>query len=113
MQKQLTAYSIRAYHLSSPSFRDLIRLRLEFATNAAARLREEGTLVGLSENDHASADEILEFCNLLRNSVFNENYHIVRLLEAVSFGNMRLALDLFSTFLLSGATNIAKDSEYL
>jgi len=108
MQKQLTAYTIRPYHLSSPSFRELIRLRLEFATNAASRRRAQGSLEGFKEDQDVSADEILEFFNLLRNSVFSENLQIVKLLEAISFGNMRLALSLFSTFLLSGATNLPK-----
>jgi hypothetical protein len=35
MQKQLTAYAIKAYHLSSPSFRELLRLRIDYATKAA------------------------------------------------------------------------------
>jgi hypothetical protein len=107
MQKQLTAYSIKPYHLSSPSFRELIRLRIDYATNAAAKNTKQAPLRGFEAEDVA-AKEILDFFNLLRNSVFTENYHIVRLLEAISFGNMRLALQLFSNFLLSGATNMPK-----
>jgi hypothetical protein len=108
MQKQLTAYAIKAYHLSSPSFRELLRLRIDYATNAASKRREQGALRGLQQPEDVSSGEILEFFNLLRTSVFHENQTIIRLLAAVSFGNMRFALQLFSNFLVSGAINLPK-----
>jgi hypothetical protein len=45
----------------------------------------------------------------VQNSIFGgNNRNIVRFIEAVCFGNMRLALQLFSTFLYSGATDVRK-----
>jgi hypothetical protein len=94
MQKQLTAYTIRPYHLSSPMFRKVVKVRLEFAANDAAR--------------GAGKSDLLDFFRVLHQSVFERNYNIIRLVESISFGNMRLALGLFSNFLTSGATNLAK-----
>ena len=108
MQKQLTAYNIRAYHLSSPSFRDLIQLRIQFATRYAVTQNDQPELGRENTSSGTAAGEILEFFRLLQVSVFNRNHNIMRLLEAISFGNMRFALSLFNNFITSGATNMPK-----
>jgi hypothetical protein len=102
LRKQLTAYTIRPYHLSSPGFRDMIKVRIEFATRATAENRERSAQ---DEVPRRLSEEILDFFEVLRRSVFHKNGNISRLIEAVSFGNMRLALDLFNNFIISGATN--------
>lgn len=107
MQKQLTAYTIRAYHLSSPSFRRMIRVRIDYATNDASQQQKSPNLPKRGDIAY-DPSEILEVFNLLRISVFGKNHNIMRLLEAISFGNMRFALDLFNNFILSGATNMPK-----
>ncbi len=101
MQKQLTAYTIKPYHLSSPSFRLMIRLRIDYATKDASKAQP-------AQSRGQNAQEILEFFHLLRSSIFGKNHNIMRLLEAVSFGNMRSALDMFNSFITSGATNMPK-----
>lgn len=101
MQKQLTAYTIKPYHLSSPSFRLMIQLRIDYATNDASKAQT-------TQHHEQTSQEILEFFHLLRSSVFGKNHNIMRLLEAVSFGNMRFALDMFNSFITSGATNMPK-----
>jgi energy-coupling factor transporter ATP-binding protein EcfA2 len=108
MQKQLTAYTIRAYHLSSPSFRQMIRLRIDFATHHAACTNEQPELTVSNVPLQYRSEEILEFFDLLRRSVFGRNHNIMRLIEAISFGNMRFALLLFNNFITSGATNMPK-----
>jgi len=104
MQKQLTAYTIRPYHLSSPSFRKLIRTRIDFAANAAAE-DQRGQLLTQTARER---QQVVDFFRLLRDSIFEKNKNIVRLVEAVSFGNARIALDLLNAFITSGATNMAK-----
>jgi hypothetical protein len=98
LQKQLTAYTIRPYHLSSPNFREMIRLRIDFATRHAASEK------GRQGSPDRYYQELLDFFEVLRRSVFDKNRNIARLIEATSFGNMRLALDLFNNFITSGAT---------
>lgn len=105
MQKQLTAYTISPYHLSSPRFRDLIGVRIDFAVNAAI---EAGRGPADALFDRALYSEIAEFLQMLRRSVFQRNKNIVRFVECVAFGNMRLALSLFNSFITSGAVNIQK-----
>jgi hypothetical protein len=103
-QRQLTAYTVRPYHLSSPRFRDLIRVRIDFATRDVAKSH--------GQDAQPTFDQVYsglkDFFDLLRKSVFHQNHNIVRLVEATSFGNMRLALNLFNNFMLSGATNMEK-----
>ena len=108
MQKQLTAYNIRAYHLSSPSFREMIQLRIQFATRHAAIESKEPEFGAVGDSRDTTAGELVEFFNLLQISVFGRNHNIMRLLQAISFGNMRFALQLFNNFITSGATNMPK-----
>src|ERR1700733_637601 len=103
MQRQLTAYTIRSYHLASPSFRDMIKLRIEFATNKAAN-EPQGNL----QLEDFDDDAVLQFFHLLRKSVFERNISILKFLEAISFGNMRFALEMFNNFITSGATDMRK-----
>lgn len=102
LRKQLTAYTIRPYHLSSPSFREMIRVRIDFATRHAASQRDSAPF---DQSKQTHGNQLLDFFEVLRCSVFDRNKNIARLIEAVSFGNMRLALLLFNNFIISGATN--------
>jgi hypothetical protein len=104
LRRQLTAYTIRPYHLSSPNFREMIRVRIDFATRHAVTERSAGESTGGGVTPRIY-QELLDFFEVLRRSVFDKNRNIARLIEAVSFGNMRIALDLFSKFITSGATN--------
>jgi hypothetical protein len=76
LRKQLTAYTIRPYHLSSPSFRDIIKVRLDFATRSAAEERDAPAQDAAAM--HLSR-EILDFFDVLRRSVFDKNRNITRL----------------------------------
>ncbi|OQB83353.1 MAG: hypothetical protein BWX88_03369 [Planctomycetes bacterium ADurb.Bin126] len=104
MQRHLTAYTIRPYHLSSPDFLDLIRKRIDLAADAVAGSQRQNVL----QEEGFQAQRVIDFFRLLKDSVFDRNRNIVRLVQAVSFGNARLALDLLNCFILSGATNTSK-----
>jgi hypothetical protein len=104
MQKHITAYSIHPYHLSSPRFKDLLGIRIDFAAREA---------LAIAENESAAFEnityvEIVELFRFLRHSILGRNYNIIRLVESIAFGNMRLALRLFNSFVTSGATDIRK-----
>jgi hypothetical protein len=51
---------------------------------------------------------ITDFLRIIETSIFEVNYNIARFVEALCFGNMRLALDWFTTFMTSGATDVDK-----
>jgi len=104
MQKQLTAYPVREYHLSSPSFRNLISIRIDLAIKEANATQREQLL---TETGH-DQQQVIDFFNLLKQSMFERNQNIIRLIEAISFGNTRIALELLNAFVMSGATNMTK-----
>jgi len=105
MQKHLTAYNISTYHLSSPRFVELLKNRLDFASNAAAKVQRDNLL---SPDAHRN-QQVLDFFQLLGKSILDprENY-LARLIESISFGNARLALKLLEEFMTSDTTNIEK-----
>ena len=51
---------------------------------------------------------IIDFLKIIEASIFNNNRNINKLIFSLCFGNMRQALDFFSLFLISGATDVDK-----
>ncbi len=52
--------------------------------------------------------DICEFLKIVHSSVFEWSKRISEFIECICFGNMRLALNMFATFLTSGATDVDK-----
>lgn len=107
VQKTLTAYTSRKFHIASPRFRKLIANRIEFALKILEK--SEGPIdyvlrSGISTDRKAIAD----FLRIIETSIFQQNRNIARFIEALCFGNMRVALDMFTMFLTSGATDVDK-----
>jgi hypothetical protein len=107
IQRTLTAYTSRKFHIASPRFRTLITSRI----NYALKVLENGEgPVDYIFRSGAVVDRrgIADFLRIVENSIFEQNKNIARFIEALCFGNMRLALDMFTTFLTSGATDVDK-----
>jgi hypothetical protein len=51
---------------------------------------------------------IADFLRIIETSIFEKNRNIARFIEAICFGNMRQALDMFTLFMTSGATDVDK-----
>ena len=107
VQRSFTAYTNRKFHIASPHFRGLISSRIDFALD----LLEKGSpeipeIAGIY--DVLDRTAIADFLRIVRTSIFEQNRNIARFIEAVCFGNMRRALDMFATFLVSGASNVDK-----
>ena len=51
---------------------------------------------------------VADFLKIVETSIFEHNHNIARFIEALCFGNMRLALSMFTTFMTSGATDVDK-----
>jgi hypothetical protein len=51
---------------------------------------------------------IADFLRIIEKSIFEQNRNIARFIEALCFGNMRQALDMFTMFMTSGATDVDK-----
>jgi hypothetical protein len=54
------------------------------------------------------AESIASFLRIVEYSIFERNKNIARFIESLCFGNMRMALEMFTTFLVSGATDVDK-----
>jgi hypothetical protein len=51
---------------------------------------------------------VADLLRIIENSIFERNKNIARFIEAICFGNMRQALDMFTLFMTSGATDVDK-----
>jgi hypothetical protein len=107
VQKTFTAYSNKKFHIASPRFRQMIGNRIEFALKVL-RGDDEASGVALRSGIELDRDAIATFLTIVERSIFQVNPRIASFVEAVCFGNMRLALQMFSTFLTSGATDVDK-----
>ena len=81
----------------------MIDSRIRFALGILEQ--SEHNLAGEIPIDRAA---IADFLKIIETSIFEQNRNIARFIEALCFGNMRLALDMFTTFMTSGATDVDK-----
>jgi hypothetical protein len=107
LQRTLTAYTNRKFHIASPRFRRMISSRIQFALGLLETAADATSLARPGEIpiDRAA---IADFLKIIETSIFERNHNIARFIEALCFGNMRLALDMFTTFMTSGATDVDK-----
>jgi predicted type IV restriction endonuclease len=103
VQKSFTAYSTRKFHIASPLFLKLIGNRIDYATKLLAT-----SSAPISRNAASDDEDIRNYLLIVKDSLFSKNKRIARMIDTICYGNMRLALDLFSTFLTSGATDVGK-----
>ncbi len=106
-QKILNAYTSRKFHIASPRFRRLLEYRLNYATRVLVRSDDEIKLI-LRSGITLDKKAIVDFLTILQSSIFVKSKWIAYFVEAICYGNMRLALDMFNTFLVSGATDVDK-----
>lgn len=107
LQRTLTAYTSRKFHIASPRFRWMIAHRIRFALDI---LEKSKGPIGYVLPDGIAIDRtaIADFLRIIDTSIFEQNRNIARFIEALCFGNMRLALDMFAMFMTSGATDVDK-----
>src|SRR5262249_27900082 len=107
IQKIFTAYTNHKFHIASPRFRTMLEIRLHFAIQT---LRADTSPFQLQLPGGLAFDkaDISDFLTIVGESVLHHNVNIARFVESVCFGNMRLALQMFTTFLESGATDVDK-----
>lgn len=105
-KRTLTAYTSRKFHIASPRFRRLIGNRIKFALRSLED-DENRTLI-TPEGINFDARAIATFLRIVEYSIFEQNRNIARFVESLCFGNMRMALEMFTTFLVSGATDVDK-----
>lgn len=107
IQRAFTAYTTRKFHIASPRFRRLIGKRIEYAVNLLSRSPNEIKEI-VSTHLEYDREALADFLKIVEHSIFEQNRNIARFIEAICYGNMRLALQMFATFLTSGVTDVDK-----
>ncbi|MCX5811425.1 MAG: hypothetical protein NT178_02620 [Proteobacteria bacterium] len=107
IQRSFTAYTNRKFHIASPRFGVLLGSRIKFALGYLEGLPG---IVEIMDSKGISIDKaaVADFLKIVQNSIFEKNKNIARFIEAICYGNMRRALQMFTTFLVSGATDVDK-----
>ena len=107
VQRSFTAYTNRKFHIASPRFLDVIQNRIAYAQKVMKKTFENPSF---SATPHKIQDarDIYDLLTIVNQSLFSVNHNIVRFIEAICFGNMRSALEMFIGFLTSGATDVDK-----
>jgi hypothetical protein len=107
VRKSFTAYTNRRFHIASPRFLDVILNRITYAQGFLKNSIQNPSL-GYSQNEMQYAKDIYDLLTAVSQSLFEFNHNIIRFIEAICFGNMRSALEMFVAFLTSGATDVDK-----
>ena len=101
VQKTFTAYSSRKFHIASPHFRKMIGFRIEYAIRMIEhRLGDEKDY-----GQRNQLESIRDFLRIVQDAMVM-NLKIGRFIKAICHGNMRFALEMFATFVTSGATDV-------
>lgn len=107
IQNTFTAYTSHKFHIASPHFRKMINNRIEYAIRALETHESDARSTILRGYTFDTTD-ISEFLRIVQKSVFGWSSRISRFIECICFGNMRSAIQMFTTFLTSGATDVDK-----
>lgn len=95
----LDAYQNSGFHITSPEPRAVFMRRIEYVM----RLLREGT-DGLPSR--IDVEVVSTFLRILHENFSSRQSHLANFLTACSHGNIRLALELFRGFMVSGYTNV-------
>jgi hypothetical protein len=107
IQNTFTAYTSQKFHIASPQFRSMIQNRIEYAIRALES-HESDTQTTILHGHVFETKDICEFLRIVQASVLEWKNRIARFIECICFGNMRSALQMFTTFITSGATDVDK-----
>jgi len=110
MSGVLDAFPPAVFHMSSPSFEKVVRSRIDYVLTLLEKTDEQmRASIENSAGIGASREMLKMFFDIIKNSLRSTRLkarEILRFIDDVSGGNMRLALDIFTTFLVSGNTDI-------
>ena len=100
----LATYPTGGYHLPPVSVVDIISKRLTFIVD---ELRTGGLSLQLLPNPN-QAEKVATFLQIVNNSITHDRKHARYFLESIAMGNLRRAMQIFSSFLVSGHTDAGK-----
>jgi KaiC/GvpD/RAD55 family RecA-like ATPase len=112
MSGVLDSFPAQTFHISSPNFEDLIRVRINYVINLLAKSDDElGEIIRNPIAISVSREVVKTFFQIIENSLRSSRTvgrEILRFLKDISGGDMRAALYFFRTFLVSGNTDVGE-----
>jgi adenylate kinase family enzyme len=99
----LDAYGISSYHLKSPSPNDVFIRRLDYVIYDLLPLASTRTLYDL---DESTAKDLNVFLTIMRDEFSRRPSVLSDFIVSCSHGDIRMALDFFKDFLVSGYLNV-------
>ncbi|MED5492206.1 MAG: hypothetical protein VYD45_08795 [Pseudomonadota bacterium] len=100
----LDAFQNSGFHISSPNSAEVFKKRLNYTIDLLNNDRRRESKIGDIDSDLVS--DCIIYLNILSGEFSNHKSPLTSFLGACSHGDTRLSLDLFSSFLLSGYTNV-------
>jgi hypothetical protein len=107
IQNTFTAYTSHKFHIASPQFRKMIGNRIEYAIQGLEE-KNAAPIGTVFRGITFETQDICDFLRIVQFSLLEWSWRISRFIECICFGNMRSALQMFTTFLTSGATDVDK-----
>jgi len=112
MSGVLDALPLPVFHLSSPNFEKLIRYRIDYVLDLLGKSDEEIRAETRSSIELGTSREVLKmFFQIIKNSLRSTRRvgkEILEFLNDISGGDMRSVLHFFTTFLVSGNTDVTE-----
>lgn len=99
----LDAYQNSGFHITSPEPNEVFLRRIAYVQRLLASADDE---VATALPRRIDREVTSRFFNVLRNEFNTRSSHLASFLSACSHGNIRLALELFRGFVVSGYTNV-------
>lgn len=100
----LDAFQKSGFHISSPKPSEVFKKRLDYIVDLIKGIKQSNNGVTLSDDKFKT--DCINYLNILSREFSNDTSPLNSFLTACAHGDIRLSLDLFSSFLLSGYTNV-------
>lgn len=97
----LDAFQNAGFHISSPKPAEVFKRRLDYTAQLLS-----GNIEGIKSSDAAFVSAATKYLDILSRTFSNDLSPLNQFMTACAHGDIRLALDLFRSFLLSGYTNV-------
>lgn len=100
----LDAFQKSGFHISSPKPSEVFKKRLDYVVDLIKGRKKSND--GITFPDGKFNSDCINYLNIIAREFSNDTSPLNSFLTACAHGDIRLSLDLFSSFLLSGYTNV-------
>ena len=100
----LDAFQNAGFHISSPKPAEVFRKRLDYVVSLLSSPRKREVLLG--GVDTTTSGDCVKYLSMISREFHGDSSPLNNFLTACAHGDIRLSLDLFRSFLLSGYTNV-------